>query len=219
MKLFLDSADLVLLKKWQKTSLIDGITTNPTNLSQVGGDPEEIIKEICALFPNGEISVEVTERDPQKVYEQAKRIASLSKNVLVKIPCHQDYYVIIKQLVQEGVLLNITLVFTLVQALFMCKLGVRYISPFVGRWDDIDVEGADILYEMRTAIDRYGYKTGILAASLRSVRHVHEAMLAGVDAITMPPAIMEKASAHVLTDAGIDIFIADWAKVGRKDFP
>ncbi len=219
MKIFLDTANIEAIKKWSQTGLIDGITTNPTHLSKEGGDPKKQVLQICSIMPQGEVSVEVTEKDPQAVYQQAKTIAQLADNVLVKVPCHADYYATIHRLVKEGVKLNITLVFTLVQGLMMAKLGVQYISPFIGRWDDIDVEGIELLYQMRQMIDQYGFTTGVLAASLRHVRHVHDAILAGADVATLPIAVFEKSIQHPLTDQGIEKFDADWQKLGIKQFP
>lgn len=219
MKIFLDTANLEGIKKWAATGLIDGVTTNPTHLSKEGRNPKDQILAICAALPEGEISVEVTEDDPDIVYKQAKDIASLANNILVKIPCHHKYYQVIKRLADEEIPLNITLVFTLIQGLMMCKLGVRYISPFIGRWDDIDVDGIELLPEMREMIDDYGFDTGILAASLRHVRHVHDAILAGVDAATVPLSIFEKMIEHPLTDQGMQTFKADWAKLGIRQFP
>lgn len=219
MKIFLDSSSLVSVEHWLSTGLLDGITTNPSNLSKEGGNPQEILRKVCSLMKDKDVSIEVTETEPKAVYEQAKKIAGIAQNVVVKIPCHQQYYGVIKRLGEEGIAINVTLLFTLVQALFMCKLGVKYISPFVGRWDDIDVEGADLLYELREMIDRYQYDTQILAASVRHVRHIHAAIMAGADVITVPPAVLEKATEHVLTDQGIKLFTNDWQKVGIKQFP
>lgn len=219
MKLFLDTAQLAAMIKWGQTGLIDGITTNPSHLAKEGSDPRKQIEEICSIFPDGEISVEITEQDPEKVYAQAKEIAAISSNILVKIPCHVDYYSVIGRLTDENVKVNVTLVFTLIQSIFMCKLGATYISPFIGRWDDVDVEGKDLLPELRRVIDDYGYETQILAASLRGVRHMHEAIVAGADAITVPTSVLEKATQHPLTDAGITLFNADWAKLGVRKFP
>lgn len=219
MKIFLDTANLEGIKKWASTGLIDGVTTNPTHLSKEGGNPKDQVLAICAALPDGEISVEVTEQDPQAVYKQARDIAALAPNVVVKIPCHPQYYQVIDRLTAEEIPLNITLVFTLIQGLLMCKLGVRYISPFVGRWDDIDVDGIDLLPEMREMVDEYGFDTGILVASLRHVRHVHDAILAGVDAATVTMPVFEKMIEHPLTDQGIRTFNADWAKLGIKQFP
>lgn len=166
-----------------------------------------------------DVSIEVTEQEPQRVYEQAKKIAQLAPNVVVKVPCHVDYYPLIHKLVQEDIPLNITLIFSLTQALFMCKLGVKYISPFVGRLDDIDSNGSELLYQLRAMVDEYNYATKILAASLRHPRHLHEAILAGADVATIPVELLTKASAHVLTDKGMKIFDTDWKKLGIATFP
>ena len=219
MKIFLDTANLEGIKKWALTGLIDGVTTNPTHLSKEGRNPKDQILAICAALPEGEISVEVTEQDPDAVYKQARDIAALAENIVVKIPCHHHYFPVIKRLVDEEIPLNITLVFTLVQGLMMCKLGVRYISPFVGRLDDIDVNGIELLPEMREMVDEYGFDTGILAASLRSVQHVHDAILAGADAATISLPVFEKMIEHPLTDQGMQQFNADWAKLGVRQFP
>lgn len=219
MKIFLDTADLKAIETWKKTGLIDGVTTNPTHLSKAKGNPTKQVQAIAKLLPKGEISVEVTEKKPDAVYKQAKAIAKLGKNIVVKIPCHSDYYEVIAQLLKDGVKLNITLVFSLVQALFMSKLGVQYISPFVGRWDDIDVEGAELLYNIRHMLDEYGYQTQLLAASIRGVRHFHEAIMAGADVVTVPVDILQKASRHLLTDQGIERFDTDWKKLGIRKFP
>lgn len=218
MKLFLDTADVAAIKLWAQTGIIDGVTTNPTLLSKTS-DPKKTIQEIIALLPQGEISVEVTEEDPNKVYEQAKKIAALHKQVLVKIPCHVSYYGVIKKLVDEKVRINVTLVFSVVQALMMSKLSVAYISPFVGRWDDIDVDGIALLQEMCELRDNYGYETQILAASLRTVRQLHDAVLTGADVVTLPPSLLEKALQHPLTDKGMELFAADWKKLGISQFP
>lgn len=219
MKLFLDTADIKQIQQFIPTGLIDGVTTNPTHLAKEGQDPKGVITRICQLLPSGQISVEVTEQDAQQVYKQAHKIAALGPNIMVKIPCYSDYYAVINKLVQEGVSLNITLVFSLVQAAFMCKLGVAYISPFIGRWDDIDVEGKDVLFEIRAMIDEYGFDTKLLAASVRGVRHMHEAILAGADALTVPVDVLQKAMSHSLTLEGMKKFNAHWTTLGIKQFP
>lgn len=219
MKIFFDTADIESIKKWESTGLIDGVTTNPSHLSKVDGDPKKTVLEICKILPKGQISIEVTQVEPNAVYKQAKEIAKLSKNVWVKIPCHARYYPVIKKLVDEGINLNITLVFTVLQSLMMCKLGVYYISPFLGRWDDIDVDGMAFIPQMREMIDFYGFETKILAASIRTVQDFHGALTAGADAITMPVDIFEKAIANPLTDQGIEKFAQDWQKLGVKHFP
>ncbi|MEX0940110.1 MAG: transaldolase family protein [Candidatus Babeliales bacterium] len=219
MKIFLDTADRKAIKTWLAMGIIDGITTNPSHLSKEGGDPTKVVQDICQMLGDRDVSVEITEIEPQKVYEQALKIADIAENVIVKVPCHENYYEVIKRLVKEGVKINVTLVFTLVQGMFMCKLGVRYISPFIGRWDDIDVEGIDLLYEMRTMVDQYEFDTQILAASIRHVRHLHDAIMAGVDVVTVPLDVLEKSVNHPLTDRGMEKFLADWQKLGIKQFP
>ncbi len=219
MKLFLDTGNIAEIEKWITTGLIDGITTNPTHLSKQQEPPLEIIKKICALLPNGEISVEVTEKEPQNVLQQAERIAAIANNVVVKIPCEQKYFHVIRQLSQKGVRINVTLVFTLVQAVMMAKIGAYYVSPFVGRWDDIDVDGTTLLYELRQVFDRYGFSTAILAASMRHVRHVHEALRAGADIITVPEGVMHKMTHHLVTQDGVKKFDDDWQKLNISQFP
>ena len=219
MDIFLDTAHIPSIKKQIATGLINGVTTNPSLLSKEGSDPKSVIKEICALFPHGAISVEVTQHEPEDVYKQAKEIAQLGSNVVVKIPCHSIYYPVIHKLVKDGVKINVTLVFTLMQGLMMSKLGVAYISPFVGRWDDVDVDGIILLEELRHMINEYGYNTKILAASIRSLRHFHQAIVAGADVVTLPIEVFEKSMDHMLTDQGIAKFNADWQKLGIKSFP
>lgn len=219
MKIFLDTAQLDLIEKYSSSKLIDGVTTNPSNLSKEGDNPSERVRRICALFVHGQVSVEITEPDPKKAYDQAKKIAALGENVLVKIPCHTDYYAIIERLVNEQVPLNITLVFTVIQGLMMAKLGVQYISPFVGRWDDIDVDASTLLLQFRHMIDKHQYTTNILAASIRQVRQVHEAIIAGADAITLSPALFERVLKHPLTDNGRLAFEDDWQTLKIGNFP
>lgn len=219
MKIFVDTADIKALKAWKDTGLLDGVTTNPTHLSKAGGNPTKQVQAIAKLLPKGAISVEVTEKNPDAVYKQAKAIAKLGRNIVVKIPCHKDYYHVIAQLIKDGIKLNITLVFTVVQGLLMSKLGVHYISPFVGRWDDIDVEGVELLYSLRHMLDEYDYTTQLLAASIRGVRHFHEAIMAGADVVTIPISVLEKATHHLLTDQGIEKFDNDWKKLGVRKFP
>lgn len=219
MKIFLDTANYALIERWFATGLIDGVTTNPTHLSKESGDPVAVIKKICALLGDGHVSVEVTESTPERVYSQAKALSALSPNVVVKIPCHQQYLTIIKKLVGEDIQLNITLVFNLMQGLCMSKLGVTYISPFVGRLDDIGVDGTTLLNALSSMLDTYDFETQLLAASTRHVGHVDAAIEAGVDVITLPPEVLEKSLDHPLTDRGMQLFAADWKKLGVQQFP
>lgn len=219
MKIFLDTAAIDDIKEFVTLGIIDGVTTNPTHLYKAGKAPLETVKEITNLFKNGAISVEVTEQAPKAVYEQAKKIAAIAPNVVVKIPCHEHYYQTIHKLVHENIPLNITLVFSLLQSLMMCKLGVAYISPFVGRLDDIDADGSGLLHDIRHMVDTYHFKTHILAASIRSVSDFHQAVMAGSDAVTVPVDVLRKALVHPLTNHGMQLFNDDWQKLGYKTFP
>lgn len=220
MKLFLDTASPKEIATWAETGLLDGVTTNPSLLHKEGGDPVKVIKKICSIVKKGDVSVEVTEKDPKKVYAQAKKIAKIAKNVVVKIPCHPDYFAVIKKLVDEKINLNITLVFSVPQGLMMCKLGVKYISPFIGRLDDIDADGLDLVANLRQMIDEHVFlNTKIIAASIRHVRHLHAAILLGADVATVPPAVLEKSAHHPLTDRGMEKFLADFKKLKIKKFP
>lgn len=219
MKIFLDTAHLQAIEKAQKTGLIDGITTNPTHLSKEGGDISELLQKICSIMQPGDVSIEITEKEPQAVYEQAKRISAIASNVVVKVPCFMDYTPIIKKLVQEGVAVNITLVFSVNQGILMAKLGVKYISPFIGRLDDIDTQGINVIYDLKTAMKNYQFSSQILAASLRNPLHFHEAALAGADIATTPVHLFESLLNHPLTDRGMLLFDDDWKKLGIKKFP
>lgn len=217
MKIFLDTADVETIRKYVTTSLIDGVTTNPTLLSKQKGDFKQMISEICRLVP-GPVSVEVTEKEPLKIYEQAKLIAGTASNLVVKIPCHQNYFGIIKQLEQEKIKVNVTLVFSPLQALMVAKLGAHYISPFIGRLDDSGLDGVAILTNIVALKKNYNFSSQILAASIRSLEHMEKAALVGTDVATIPPAIFEQASKHQLTDRGIELFDKDWEKSGTTDF-
>ncbi len=213
MKIFLDTANRELIKKWLPTGLIDGITTNPSHLSKEGSDVKQVISDICAMVP-GPISVEVVEKTPEAVYAQAKHITTFGEQVVVKIPCASQYFPVIHKLVQEGVSINVTLVFTPLQALMVAKLGVMLISPFVGRWDDIGVDGFTLLEETVNIKNLYDFDAEILAASVRSPLQWQKIAQLGVDAVTVPPAVFEQAINHPLTEKGMAIFDADWNKLG-----
>lgn len=219
MKVFLDTANIEFIKKWMPTGLIDGVTTNPTHLSKEGGDPLDQVLRICELVPDGDISVEVIEIEPEAVYEQAKKIAALAPNIVVKVPSHSNYLAVINRLVTDGIRINITLLFSVVQALMMAKLGVTYISTIVGRLDDIDGDGIRVLEDTVNMVELYDYQSEVLAASLRSVKHIHEVINTGAHAITIPPEIFEKALDHPMTAQGMKQFDTDWQKLGVKKFP
>jgi transaldolase len=220
MKIFLDTANTELIKKWAHTGLIDGVTTNPTHLSKEGNNPTATILAICSILPEGVISVEVVETDPDKIYTQAHAIAALANNIAVKIPCHVEYYPVIRRLINEGITLNITLVFSLTQGLMMAKLGAHYISPFIGRLDDNGSNGIELVEQLRHMLDWYGFEsTQLLAASIRDTTHLEKVINAGADIATVPVAVLEHALTHPLTDAGMAQFLADWKKLNITHFP
>ena len=219
MKFFLDTASYSALEKAKKTGLIDGVTTNPTHLSREDESTIVLVKKIAALMYPCDVSVEITEKAPEAVYNQAKEIADLAPNIVVKIPCHKDYLPAIDTLVQEGIPINITLLFSAVQGLCMAKLNVKYISPFIGRLDDIDVDGMQLVRDLQEILSEYNYETKVLAASLRNILHLHDAALAGADIATLPVKLFEQLLDHPLTDKGMRLFDEDWQKLGISKFP
>jgi len=219
MQLFIDTANLADIKKWYQSGIIDGITTNPTHLSKEGGDPKKQILEICSVVTEETVSVEVTEQEPEAIYRQAKDLAALAKNIVVKIPCHTEYFSVMKRLGKEGVRVNATLVFSLVQALAAAKLGVTYISLFVGRCDDIGIDGIDLLSQITNAIHGHDFESKVLSASLRTVRQLQESIDVGADIATVPIAVLEKSLTHPLLKTGMEQFNRDWQKLGIKQFP
>ncbi len=217
MKIFLDTANREIIKKWGPTGLIDGITTNPSLLSKEGDNPKKVLLDICSMI-EGPVSIEVVEKEPEAVYKQAKEISMLAPNVVVKIPCVQEYLSVMHRLTQENIKINVTLVFSAVQTLLVAKLGVTYISPFLGRWDDIANQGVELIDELVTIKGNYDYfEAEILAASIRSVLHLKQVALAGADIATVPAPVLEQAFKHPLTDRGIEIFDNDWKKSGNKN--
>lgn len=216
MKLFIDTASIAEIVSAIEHFHIDGVTTNPTHVSHESGNSDEIIDKIITLFPKGIISVEVTETDPEAIYQQAHAIKKLGKNVLVKIPCHPPYFSVIKQLVDEGIALNITLIFSLEQAWLMAKWGVAYISPFIGRLEDSGIPAIYLIKEIKCMLEQYDFTTQLLVASVRSVEHLHEALLVGADAITLPPLLLKRVFVHPLTTQGMMQFINDWNQKENK---
>lgn len=219
MKLFLDTANLEAIEKAKATGLINGITTNPTHLSKEGGDVRKLLVRICEIMAPHDVSIEITETEPQSVYEQAQRLANLANNVVVKIPCSRIYVPIVRKLVDEGIGINITLLFSAVQGLLMAKLGVKYISPFIGRLDDSDINGLSVVRDLRIMFDNYDFSTQILAASIRHTLHVHAVALEGADIATIPVKLFDTLVDHPLTDKGMILFDTDWKKLGIKEFP
>ena len=217
MKIFLDTADLAEIGRAAEANLIDGVTTNPSLIAQVAGkrDPKEIYREICETV-DGPISAEVVGTDKDTMLVEGRKLAALHKNIVVKLPLTEDGLKACRTLVGEGIHTNVTLCFSVSQALLAAKAGATFVSPFVGRIDDVSGEGMQLIHQIRQVYDNYGYATEILAASLRHPMHVVESMLIGADAATMPPKVLWQLSKHPLTDKGLDGFLKDWGKLGAK---
>jgi len=217
MKIFLDTADLGEIRRAADAGLVDGITTNPSLISKVAGDrdPKEIYREICEIV-DGPISVEVVAVDRDTMVVEGRKLAAIHENAVVKLPLTEDGLKACSDLRAEGFRTNLTLCFSVSQALLAAKAGAMYVSPFVGRIDDISGEGMDLIHQMRQVYDNYGYETQILAASIRHPVHVVESMMIGADCCTIPPKVLWQLSKHPLTDRGLEGFLADWDKLGAE---
>jgi transaldolase len=215
MKFFVDTADVNEIRDLNATGLLDGVTTNPSLILKSGRDITEVTKEICSIVA-GPVSAEVTATDYDGMMKEAKVLAKIATNICIKLPLTMDGLKACKALTSDGHQTNVTLCFTAVQALLAAKAGATFISPFIGRLDDIGLNGMDLIGEIRTIYDNYGFKTEILAASIRSINHVKEAAMIGADVATIPPATLKALVRHPLTDKGLDTFLADWAKTGQK---
>lgn len=214
MKFFLDTAHLGDIRWAAQAGLIDGITTNPSLLAKVAGDldPRDILKEICSLLA-GDVSAEVVAVNADEMYDEARELARIADNIVVKIPMIEEGLPTVRRLAAEGIRVNVTLCFSSIQCLLAAKAGAAYVSPFLGRLDDIGHEGMDVIREARVIFDNYGVETEILAASIRHPRHVVEAAMIGADVATMPTDVLRKLLLHPLTDRGLDQFLNDWSKV------
>jgi len=211
MKIFLDTADLDEIRRANDASLIDGITTNPSLIAKVAGDrdPKEIYREIAEIV-DGPISAEVVALDRETMVEEGRKLAELHDNIVVKVPLTEDGLKACRDLSGDGIDTNVTLCFSVSQALLAAKAGATFISPFIGRLDDISGEGMQLIGQIRQVYDNYGFATQILAASIRHPMHVVESMLIGADSCTLPPKVLWQLSKHPLTDTGLDAFLADW---------
>lgn len=212
MKFFLDTADIEEIRQASETGLLDGITTNPTHVAKTGRSFKEVLGDIVKLVP-GPVSAEVVATDYEGMLRQAHVLADLAPNIVVKIPLIDEGIKAVRKLSSEGIKTNVTLCFSSVQALLAAKVGATYISPFVGRLDDIGHEGLDGVREIRAMYDNYDFPTLILTASARHTLHIRDAALAGSDVVTMPFDVLKKLSKHPLTDVGLDRFLADWSKI------
>ena len=215
MKLFLDTANIDEIKALAASGLIDGVTTNPSLIAKSGRDFLEVIAEICAII-DGPVSAEATASDAPTMLKEGEKLASIAKNVAVKVPLTEAGLLVCKQLSDKGVMVNVTLCFSAAQALLAAKAGAGFISPFVGRLDDIATDGMGLIEEITAIYANYDFPTEILVASVRGVQHVVDAALLGADVATVPPQIITAMFKHPLTDKGIEAFTADWKKSGQS---
>ena len=216
MKFFVDTADVAEIKELAATGLLDGVTTNPSLVAKAKRDFKEIIAEICEAVP-GPVSAEVAATDLDGMLKEGRALAKIAKNVTVKVPLTWAGLKACRALTSEGTMVSVTLCFSANQALLAAKSGATFISPFIGRLDDIGLDGMDLIREIRTIYDNYpALTTEILAASIRNVLHVKQAALIGADVATIPPGVIKALLAHPLTDKGVEMFLADWKKTGQR---
>jgi len=218
MKFFVDSADIKQIEDLMPTGLIDGVTTNPSLIAKNGNDMAKTIKDICALVP-GPVSAEVTATDSEKMLEEGQYLASLSKNVTIKVPLTVNGLKTCKALRSQGTKVNVTLCFSAAQAVLAAKAGASFISPFVGRLDDVGEKGMDLIEDIVVIYENYGFETEVLVASVRSKQHVIDAAIIGAHVATLPPKIIYELYEHPLTDKGLKAFLDDWNKTGQFILP
>ena len=215
MKFFVDTAEIDAIAELNDLGMVDGVTTNPSLILKSGRDILEVTKEICDLV-SGPVSAEVVATEADAMIEEGRKLAKIADNIAVKVPLTWDGLKACNVLTNEGNMVNVTLCFSANQALLAAKAGATFISPFIGRLDDINLDGMDLIADIRTIYDNYGFETQILAASIRTVNHVKEAALIGADVCTVPPSTLKALVKHPLTDKGLEAFTADWAKTGQK---
>ncbi len=211
MKFFIDTANLEEIKKGVEMGMVDGVTTNPSLIARESKPFEEIIAEICKVV-DGPVSAEVVSLEADGMLVEARKLAKLAENIVIKIPMIVEGLKAVKKLTAEGIKTNVTLVFSAAQALLAAKAGATYVSPFVGRLDDIGNPGMDLISDIVTIYDNYGYQSEIIVASIRSPQHVLDAALIGADIATIPFKVIAQLAKHPLTDIGIEQFLADWDK-------
>ena len=213
MKFFIDTANLEAIKEIKAMGMCDGVTTNPSLMAKEGNtDTDSVLKEICAVV-QGPVSGEVTALDTAGMVAEGKRLAALSEHIVVKVPTTYEGLQATAALADEGIRVNATLVFSVSQALLMAKAGAAYVSPFVGRLDDISEDGMQLISDILEVYENYGYETEVIVASVRHPMHVVDSALLGADIATIPPEVIKKLVAHPLTDKGLAAFMADWDKL------
>ena len=215
MKFFVDTADVAAIRELADLGMVDGVTTNPSLIMKSGRDIKEVTKEICAITP-GPVSAETVALDADGMIAEGRELAKIAENIAIKVPLTWAGLKACKTLTDEGRMVNVTLCFSANQALLAAKAGATFISPFIGRLDDVNVDGMQLIADIRQIYDNYGFGTQILAASIRTVNHMTEAAKIGADVATAPPEVIRKMAQHPLTDKGLEGFLADWAKTGQK---
>jgi len=215
MKFFVDTADTKDIAELAATGLLDGVTTNPSLIHKAGRDFLEVVKEICGIVP-GPVSAEVVALDHETMMKEAEILRKIADHVAVKVPLTIDGLKTCKALTSDGTMVNVTLCFSANQALLAAKAGASFISPFVGRHDDVGYPGMELIADIRLIYDNYDFATEILVASVRNPIHVLESAKIGADVMTAPPSVIRQLFNHPLTDKGIEGFMADWAKTGQK---
>lgn len=215
MKFFLDTANIDEIKRVSALGLVDGVTTNPTIISREGRDFEEVIKEICSIV-EGPVSAEVISLEADGMVEEAEKLAKWAPNVVVKIPMTEEGLKATARLKEKGIKTNVTLIFSVAQGLMAAKAGATYISPFVGRIDDMGNDGIQLIADLHQVLDTFGLESEIIAASIRTINHVQDVALAGAHIATIPGSIFPKLWSHPLTDKGIEAFLKDWEALQKK---
>ena len=215
MKFFVDSAEIDQIAELNDLGMVDGVTTNPSLIMKSGRDIIEVTKEICSIV-SGPVSAEVTATEAEKRIAEGRKLSKIADNIAIKVPLTWDGLKACKVLSGEGNMVNVTLCFSANQALLAAKAGATFISPFIGRLDDINIDGMDLIEDIRVIYDNYGFETQILAASIRTVNHVLESARIGADVMTAPPAVIKSLANHPLTDKGLAAFLADIEKTGQK---
>lgn len=215
MKFFVDTAEIDQIKELNDLGMVDGVTTNPSLIAKSGRDILEVTKEICDMV-SGPVSAEVVALDADAMLAEGRKLAKIADNIAVKVPLTWAGLKTCKTLSDEGVMVNVTLCFSPNQALLAAKVGATFISPFIGRLDDLNLDGLELIEDIRTIYDNYGFETQILAASIRSANHMSECAKIGADVATAPPSVIKAMANHLLTDKGLDGFMADAKKAGIK---
>ncbi|EYD72655.1 fructose-6-phosphate aldolase [Limimaricola hongkongensis] len=215
MKFFVDTAEIDQIRELNDLGMIDGVTTNPSLIMKSGRDIKEVTKEICSIV-DGPVSAETVALDAEGMIAEGRELAKIAENIAIKVPLTWAGLKACKTLTDEGRMVNVTLCFSANQALLAAKAGATFISPFIGRLDDINTDGLELIADIRQIYDNYGFETNILAASIRSANHMSECAKIGADVATAPASVIKAMANHVLTDKGLEGFLKDWEKTGQK---